>query len=250
MLRMQKTLKTLTGLLLVAALSACNIGMQEDSVAVVRLSDVPKEKLEAVSQKSYFFGHQSVGRDMLQGLASVMAEHPAIKLNVLEREAAESALPGAFLHANVGKNRFPQSKVDQYQSALESGLGNKVNAAFLKFCYVDLTEAGDPKELFRQYQISVESLKAKYQQTTFVHFTLPLKSVPTGFKNSIKRLIGREIPGELDNVRRAEHNALLRSTYGDKEPVFDIAKFESIDPATGKAFSFAHNGKQYEAMSP
>lgn len=247
---MTKIFTTLFAVIVLSMISACSTGMSEQDVTFTRLSDVPKEKLDALVQKTYFFGHQSVGRDTLQGLRDLMAKHPEIKLNVIESEDAANAAPGAFLHSNVGKNREPLTKIEQYQLALDSGLGGKVNAAFLKFCYVDLTEAGDPKVLFEQYQTSVSALKEKYPQTTFVHFTLPLKSVPGGFKNSIKRLIGRDIPGEADNVRRAEYNELLRSTYAGKEPVFDIAKFESIDPATGKAFSFSYNGNQYEAMSP
>lgn len=247
---MTRIFTTLFLLTVLSAVSGCSMGVSEQDVTFTRLSDVPKARLEALSQKTYFFGHQSVGRNTLEGLRELMAKHPEIKLNIVESEDAANAVPGAFMHSNVGKNREPLTKIKQYQSALDAGLGGKVNAAFLKFCYVDLTEAGNPKDLFEQYQASVEEMKAKYPQTTFVHFTLPLKSLKGGVKNSIKRLIGREIPGEADNVRRAEYNELLRSTYAGKEPVFDIAKYESIDPATGKAFAFAHNGKQYEAMSP
>jgi hypothetical protein len=231
-------------------LSACNVGVSEKDVTFTRLSEVPKEKLEALSQKTYFFGHQSVGRNMLDGLRMLMGEHPELKLNIQESESVEHAAPGAFLHSNVGKNREPLTKIAQYESALESGLGPKVNAAFLKFCYVDMVAAGDPQALFDQYRDSVGRLKAKYPETTFVHFTLPLKSPKGGFKNLIKRLIGWEIPGDTDNVQRSHYNALLRAAYEGREPVFDIAKLESVDPATGKAFTFTFDGKEYEAMSP
>jgi len=243
------TAKIVIAFSLILGLAGCADSVGEDHMPLTRLADVPVAKLEAMSSKTYFFGHQSVGRNMLDGLRMVMADNPAVKLNIVESESTGSVAPGAFLHSNVGKNRFPQTKIDQFQGALESGLGNQVDAAFLKFCYVDLSQAGDAQQLFQQYQASVDGLKAKYPETTFVHFTLPVKSVPTGLKTSVKNLIGREVPEQMDNVRRAEYNALLRETYS-ADPIFDIARMESIDPATGESFSFSLNGTQYEAMSP
>lgn len=243
-------MKVAATLLLSGFVSVCSAAKSEKEVGYGRLSDVPNEKLEALSQKTYFFAHQSVGRNMLDGLRMLMAENPAIKLNIQESESAANAVPGAFLHSNVGKNRLPQTKVEQYQSALNSGLGNQVDVAFLKFCYVDLNREGDAKQLFEQYKTSIEKLKAEYPQTRFVHFTLPLKTVPSGVKVTIKNLIGREVPEQSDNIRRSEYNQLLRTAYSGKEPVFDIAHLESVDPATGKAFTFELNGQQYEAMAP
>ena len=241
-------LMVLLGSMLVFA--GCSESVGVSTMAVTRLQDVPAEKLEALSSRSYFFGHQSVGRNMLDGLRMVMADNPSIKLNVVESESVDNLAPGAFLHANVGKNRFPQTKIDQYQGALDAGLGNQVNVAFLKFCYVDLAQTGDAAALFEQYQASIERLKKAYPETTFVHFTLPVKSVPTGLKTTIKNLLGREIAEQEDNIRRAQYNRLLRETYDGKDPIFDIAKLESIDPATGAAFSFRLAGESYEAMSP
>lgn len=247
---MAGSIRCLLWLLLFGLLSACGTTDQERNVVYLRLNDIPKEKLDALSLRSYFFAHQSVGRNLLDGLRMLMAENPAIKLSILESELVEHLVPGALLHANVGKNRFPETKVEQYQRALDGGLGNKVDVAFLKFCYVDLNREGDATQLFANYQSAVEKLKSNYPNTTFVHFTLPLKTVPGGIKTTIKNLIGREVPEQMDNVRRGEYNTLLRTGYSGKEPVFDIAHFESVDPNTGASSSFELNGVRYEAMAP
>lgn len=235
---------------IVCVLSACTDNSGIEKMTFKHLQDVPSNKLEALSNKTYFFGHQSVGRNMLDGLRMVMQDNPAVKLKIIESESVTSLEPGTFMHANVGKNKQPQTKIDHYLGALDSGLGNKVDAAFLKFCYVDMSQTGDPQRLFNQYQSSVQALKTKYPGTTFIHFTLPLESIPGGFKTTIKDLIGKEISERMDNVRRTEYNRLLREAYSGKEPVFDIARFESIDPTTGKATKFDLDGQQYEAMAP
>lgn len=226
-------------------------GQEGDSdVVYSRLADVPAEKLASLSQKSFFFGHQSVGRNMLDGLRMLKEENPALKLQIVEGEDPSLLQPGVLLHANLGKNREPGTKLDAYVKAMDGGLGGKVDAAFLKFCYVDMEHSGDPDQLFAQYKQEVEALKAKYPDTTFVHFTLPIKTVPTGFKITIKNLIGKEVPQQLDNLKRAEFNELMRQEYEGKEPLFDIAHLESIAPSTGSQTTFKQDGKVVEAMAP
>lgn len=220
-----------------------------EKMTFTSLQDIPAGKLEALSGKTYFFGHQSVGRNMLDGLRMVMADNPAVKLTIVEGDTGESASDGAFVHANVGENRDPASKLQHFGSALEAGLGNQADAAFLKFCYVDLTKAGDPEALFKQYQASIETLKSRYPETTFVHFTLPLRFVPIGFKQTIKNLVGKEIPQQQDNIKRNQYNQLLREAYAGKEPIFDIAHLEAVDPTTGQYYTFTYGGETYEALS-
>lgn len=234
----------------VLSLLGCSGVSEGEKVTYTRLSEIPADKIEALSKKSYFFGHQSVGRNILDGLRLLMAEYPAIKLNVVEGVDAAQVQPGVFLHANLGQNRYPATKMEAFTQALDGGLGGKVDAAFLKFCYVDLNREGDPAALFADYKASVEALKKKYPNTTFVHFTMPIKTVPTGIKVSIKNLIGREVPEQVDNVKRGAFNDMLRAEYLGKEPVFDIARLESIAASTGTRTTFKYNGVEVEAMAP
>ena len=61
----------------------------------------------------------------------------------------------------------------------------------------------------------------------FVHVTVPLTAAQSGLKSLVKRPMGRA----PDNVRLEEYNQLLRRTYAGREPIFDLARLESISPA-------------------
>lgn len=229
-------------------LGGCADDSGGEKMTFTTLQDIPTSRLEELSENTYFFGHQSVGRNMLDGLRMVMQDYPALKLQIIEGDTGESAGPGHFVHANIGENGTPQGKMEHFSSAMDAGLGNQAKAAFLKFCYVDLTEADDPDVLFRQYQQSINTLKARYPDTTFVHFTLPLRFVPSNFKVTIKNLIGKKVPQQQDNIKRNRYNQLMRGAYAGKEPLFDVALLESVDPNTGQSYTFSYGGEHYQAL--
>lgn len=215
-----------------------------------RIADLPDEKLAALSEKSFYFAHQSVGVNTIDGLKMILPENPRVKLNIVEGAGSALARPGVFLHSNVGKNRFPGTKIDEFVNNIDQSLGGKVDAAFLKFCYVDMEQAGNPAELFQSYKASVSALKAKHPGTTFVHFTLPIKSIPTDMKTRIKDALGMSIEEKEDNKKRADFNQLIRQEYAGKEPIFDIAHLESISPVTGKVYGFKDSDRIVEVMAP
>lgn len=215
------------------------------------LQDIPPSKLEALSRNTYFFGHQSVGGNIIDGLKTLIADEPALKLSFVQSQTASDLAPGVFMHDLVGKNRHPESKLEQFQSAMDAGLGGQVDIAFLKFCYIDFVKNGaSPQAIFAQYQQTLASLKSRYPHTRFIHFTAPLKSMPSGVKVLVKDLIGKEIAERSENVLRANYNKLMREAYAGKEPLFDIARLESIDPATMETHTFSLDGQSYEAMAP
>ncbi len=244
----------LMAVLMSLLLSACDGGgAMPAAVSNKKLADIPAEKLAALSPRTYYFAHQSVGINILDGLDMVMAENPGLKLDIRLSEDPADIKPGAFLHSRVGKNRQPETKVAAFERVIDGGFGNSVDFAFLKFCYVDAGErsqASNPELIFEDYKTRVEALQLRYPNTTFLHFTMPLKSVPEGLKIGIKRLIGREIPNEKDNVARQTFNQLLRQEYLGKEPVFDIAALETVAPDTGKTYSFRFEGRDIESMAP
>jgi hypothetical protein len=125
----------------------------------------------------------------------------------------------------------------------------RVEVALVKFCYVDFSADTDAKALFARYRASIDVLRSRHPGTTFVHVTAPLTEVQGGAKGLLKRLLGRAPYGTVENVRREEYNALLRETYGGREPIFDLARIESVAP-DGTAVTTQWKGRVVPAMAP
>ena len=224
-------------LFLATFLIACNGGkMAEEKVHFTSIKDIPNSAWEKLSQKKIFFGHQSVGFNIIDGLKDIMKEYPQIKLNI-------------FAHARVGKNKDPKSKIDAFAHVMEKGIGNKADIAFLKFCYVDVMAGTDVHKVFTEYMNTMSRLKKTYPKTNFIHVTVPLTTRQTGIKARIKKLIGKPVGGYDDNIKRNEFNELLIKEYDGKEPVFDLAKVESTFP-DGTQATFSKDGMTYYSMVP
>ena len=204
-----------------------------DKIKLRSIDEVPGEYWAKLAEKRIFFGHQSVGFNIIDGITDLATEHDYIKLNIVEtRSPVESGRP-ILAHAQVGKNTDPVSKIEGFRNILDTGAGNKADIAFFKFCYVDLARDSDPREIFDRYSTAIEDLKGRYPGTKFLHVTAPLRSVPKGggrnLKQSLRLLAGK--PTVLDdNAVRERYNELLRNAYSNKEPIFDLAMVESINP--------------------
>jgi hypothetical protein len=113
-----------------------------------------------------------------------------------------------------------------------------------KFCYIDINRETDVAALFDYYKNTIAQLRQQYPGLKIIHFTAPLRHTPTDFKTSIKEfignLMGKQNNSKLDNVKRNEFNALLKSYYR-AEPVFDLARAEATYP-DGKENTFEMNG--------
>jgi hypothetical protein len=224
-------------LLAVAALGATAVAHSADDDASLRVD------LERIAQRKIFFGHQSVGVNLLEGVEqlSMLANVPV----KIERVKAASDVKQAMIgHAFIAENEYPLRKLKSF----EEDMGSKqtdLDIALMKFCFVDIKAETDAKALFAHYQTTIEGLKAKNPGTTFVHVTAPLTSEKSGPKEFLKRLLGRG--GSAVNIRREEYNSLLRKTYQGHEPIFDLARVESTSP-DGKAVTVEWNGVVAPAM--
>jgi len=218
--------------------------MDGDRVPVPSARDVQASAWEKLESRKMFFGHQSVGNNIIEGMQDVMKENPRIRLNILRTTTPEEMRPGVFAHAPVGKNSQPQSKLDAFKGVMEKGAGSRVDIAFFKLCYVDIKPDTDVENLFASYRDALADLKRKYPKVTFVHVTTPLTTLQTGPKAWIKKLIGKPVAGYEDNIKRHAYNELLRKEYRGKEPVFDLAQVEAVLPDGGKA-GFTVGGKKY-----
>jgi len=223
--------------------------MSKETIKFPSIKDVPASAWEKLSQKKIYFGHQSVGFNVIDGIKDLMKENPQIKLNILETADQSDFKVGILAHSRVGKNVDPKSKVNEFVEFINKGIGGKADAAALKFCYVDIRSATNTKNVYLNYSDSISQLKKKYPDMTIIHFTTPLTQRQTGIKASIKKLIGRPVSGVDENIKRNEYNEMLRKEYEGKEPLFDIAKIESTFP-NGTRCSFTKDGKTYYSMVP
>ena len=209
------------------------------------VDEVLRTELNRISQRRIFFGHQSVGGNLLDGIRqlSVTANVP---LRMVETSGTSSVQSATFGHALLAQNGEPLQKLRNFEAAF----GNQpsgIDIALVKFCYVDITANTDVKALFNHYITTITALKAKNPGTTFIHVTVPLTTVQDGVKGGIKRLLGRPPYGFIENMRREEYNTLLRLAYRGRESVFDLARAESTKP-NGQAETVAWNGDIVPAM--
>ena len=138
----------------------------------------------------------------------------------------------SLTHA-LGRNFDPESKIAEFRSLMEGGLGEKVDIAFFKLCFVDIGLNSDPQKVLDVYCDAMDALKSRFPEVVFVHVTVPLCGRPGSpkgiLKATVKRVIGR--PPVLDeNLVRARFNGLLRERFSGKEPLFDLALYEALGP--------------------
>lgn len=210
------------------------------------LEKVSADAWKKLNSKKIFFGHQSVGFNILDGLEQLKREKTVPQDFVVIKTGDASAVTGPMLaHAPVGENGDPASKLRAFTEYLDKGLGARVDIAFFKFCYVDITASSDVDRIFREYKDGLDALKKKYPRVRFVHVTAPLTVTKTTLRSLVKSVLGKED----NNVRRNRFNELLRREYGGKDPIFDLAKIESTLP-DGSRSSFTKGGETYYSLAP
>lgn len=195
-----------------------------------------------------FFGHQSVGANVISGISPAFEAHGMSSPRVLEvgpDAGSVSRLPsgGFFAHSFIGKNGDPESKLKAFDSMLRSGIGDQVDVALMKFCYLDVTSSTDVDALFSDYRTTMASLERDFPDVRFIYVTTPLTTAP-GTKSRLKSLLsGGDSPVLADNAARERFNALLRASYGP-DRLFDLAAFESTTP-DGTRLTGTYDGQAY-----
>jgi hypothetical protein len=205
-----------------------------------------RAELETLSRRRVFFGHQSVGVNVMDGLRA-LASQQGVELRIAE---VSTGLPAAtFGHAFVGENGRPRTKLHGFARAVDAGAAAGADIALVKFCFVDVKADTDVAALFAEYQATLAQLRARHPGTVFVHVTVPLTTIPGGAAATMKRMMGRAAPELLENVRRDDYNALLRKAYGGKEPLFDLARVEASRP-DGTAETLEWQGRHVPSLVP
>jgi hypothetical protein len=223
----------------------------------LRSESLTEKELSILSSKKIFFGHQSVGYNIIDGLKDIMARNPKIILNIQETTDIKNYPKGVFAHFPIGMNTQPKSKIDAFVQAMDNGLGKQVDISFFKFCYIDINQDTDIKDLVHNYVTAINNLKNKYPHVVFCCVTAPitaegeLLSFRDRIKDIIKKLSGKttnQRRNALCNIKRNEFNKLLRNKCGSENSI-DLEQFESTKP-DGSRFSSREELPEHFTLIP
>lgn len=191
------------------------------------------------------FGHQSVGTDIVKALSALAGGH----LEVIETNDAEALQRPVFTHFRVGQNHDPFSKCQAFAQVIESGVGERVDVALFKLCYVDITANTDIDTVFLNYQSTMALLRERYPKIVFLHVTVPLMCVGGGIMDWLREKFGCVNCQREDQARRHAYNQLLRGAYGSSGRLFDLAEMETTFP-DGTPSWFLHHGDPVPMLVP
>lgn len=232
-------------LTMTAAVAACGAAADTSPRAAVQIE---ARDLEALSRRAIYFGHQSVGGNLMDGAERLLTRAPGPAPRLVATQEPRAVEPGIWAHSLIGRNQDPFGKIAAFATALNGGLGARVDIAFFKLCYIDFDANTDATALFGAYRETLAELERSYPHTRFVHVTVPLTTVQTGVKAAVKRLLGRPVWGERENLRRHAYNELLRRSY-PASSIFDLAALESTTP-DGSPYFVEVDGMRVPALFP
>jgi hypothetical protein len=197
------------------------------TVTVTALAADLAAQFDVLSRHALFFDHASVGENLMDGVRDRVNAFNGTKPTIINMNVSAGGLRPDLITTGVWAesmklallNGDPFAKVSQFQNDLASGVGAKVDIAFMKFCFVDFGGNLDPTALFNAYQSMIAAAKAQYPNIHFVHVTAPLETVSNGAYNAV----------------REAYSAKVRAAYGTD--VFDLALLESTCPGGRRELS-------------
>jgi hypothetical protein len=213
----------------------------------IQVSEHTKSNLLTVGRGRIFFGHQSVGNNVLQGVRDLSENSGVEGPRIIRFE--QNVLPSeSFLsEASIGRNEDPASKCADFLAKALAFPNGTLDIALMKFCYVDFNEKTNVAELFELYRRTIDSLRGARPSVVIVHCTVPLTGRTPLWKRFIKWLLGRPDTWDAGNTMREEYNNLLQQRYS-AEPIFDIATSESTHLDRSRR-SFTRDGKTVYALA-
>ena len=229
-------------------LTACTEGEMHDSTATappIRTTSAAsvEASLATVATTHVYFGHQSVGANILAGLRELSAQASRPRMSIVSTRDLGSVSAPALVEFAIGENGDAASKASDFTAAIDALSPNATGVALFKYCYLDLTSRTDVAQLFSGHRASVRALQSRHPGLVFVHVTAPLTTAEPASKALLKRVLGKPSSREA-NVKRNEFNALLRREF-QGEPIFDLARIESSRPDGSRAFFTAGGDTVY-----
>ncbi len=184
---------------------------------------IPQQWLDRARTLDVYFGHQSVGANMLEGLKLLARQKPQRYRLVVRPEPSRFSLSALYRRFSgdphkqsgieqffVGRNGEPEGKIADFSRRM-AGEGRTADVAMMKLCFVDFQDPKtDPARLFADYRTGMERLEKSHPKVRFVWWTVPLMSGGNHLRNAYNRLI---------RTYAATHD----------KPLYDIADIESHD---------------------
>ncbi len=214
---------------ILAAVTSFSRAAAQEAKAVV--DDQLRSELQRVQSARVFFGHQSVGDNLLEGVAA------------LAREAGTAVAIG---DGHIGANTDPKSKFEDWARKAESGAD--VELMVMKLCYVDISPTTNVDDLVAAYRGAVERVRRAMPGVKILHVTAPLTERGSGLKNWLKRSLGRSVWDDDSNAKRAAFNRALKLAF-PADPIFDLAAVESTRP-DGSREEHVVNGQPVAMLWP
>ncbi|MFN8126164.1 MAG: SGNH/GDSL hydrolase family protein [Candidatus Nanopelagicales bacterium] len=210
---------------IIAALLA-TVALVLSTSSAASAADSIDPALRTVAGTRVLFGHQSVGWNILDGMAGLYARRGVTPPRMVDQVTALPAQGRGFAQQAIGENGRPRSKFADFAAAVDAGRNLRV--AVMKLCFVDISGDTDPTALFAAYRRTISGIAARHPGVRLVHVTVPLT-----------------VPDPAANLARQHYNRLMRSTYGQR--VFDLARIESTRPDGSRVAGHLH-GERYFSL--
>ncbi len=193
----------------------------------LRVSEPSTDELRTFAAKKVFFGHQSVGANVINGVTLTFSALGLSAPSVVETREHVAVDGGFVAHAHVGVNGDPNGKFADFVAVMGGPLGDQVDVAMVKLCYADIVAGTDVNAVFYAYSAMMDDLARSHPSVELLYTTVPL-STDRGWKATIKSWIGQnDQMGPADNEARQRYNELIRARFGASGRLFDIAAIEA-----------------------
>ncbi|MBK8010411.1 MAG: SGNH/GDSL hydrolase family protein [Deltaproteobacteria bacterium] len=163
----------------------------------------PEQKAR-IQQKKVFFGHQSVGDNIIEGTR-------ALGFTFEEASTKDDYAQPKLGHGHIPENGDPMRKMASFEAAVNA-IG-VADVAAMKLCWIDFASNSDVAEMQSTYVSTINELIAKNPGTVFVHVTPPLTTNEPGL-----------------NRARIAFGQWMKNSYGSIAVVFDLAEAISTRP--------------------
>jgi lysophospholipase L1-like esterase len=219
-------------------LISCTGEQVNDSTNGSELAGTHSDSISAASwarlaDARIYFGHQSVGSNIVEGLRDLSAARAGSQLRITRSRERSAGVP-ALVEFTIGENGRPESKMKDFAAALQQIDDSAAAIAVFKYCYLDITPETNVEQLFASHRKALQEMRARHPNLTFVHVTAPLTRLESGPRFLAKRLLGKPTTRDA-NVKRNRFNAMLREEFAG-EPMFDLAMVESTRPNGSRSF--------------